>query len=63
MKTTIELIDDSPYNEYKKGDIGYVDAYIRGSSGIPYAVIVLSNGYFTLVPIHSIKIRNQINEL
>ncbi len=58
MKTIIELLDDSPYNEYKKGDTGYVDAYIRGSNNAPYAVIVLSSGRFALVPIHSIKIKN-----
>lgn len=58
MKTIIELLYDSPYNEYKKGDTGYIDGYVRGSNSNPYAVIVLSSGYFTLVPIHQIKIKN-----
>jgi hypothetical protein len=43
MKTQVIMItDDDQYHEYKKGDKGYVDGYIRCWNNIPFAVIVIN---------------------
>lgn len=63
MKTEIVIThDDQQYKQYKKGDFGYVDGYIRGGDNVPYAVIVLittneRHGTFVMAPLHSFKIR------
>jgi len=42
MKTKVELKnDDQRYNEYKKGERGYIDGYVRGADNRPYLCIVI----------------------
>lgn len=42
MKTKVELKnDDQLHNEYKKGEIGYIDGWVRGADGAPYACVVI----------------------
>lgn len=33
--------DDQQYNEFKAGEHGYIDGYVRGGEGRPYAVVVI----------------------
>jgi hypothetical protein len=33
--------DDQRYHEYKKGEEGYIDGYVRGGDDSPYAVVVI----------------------
>lgn len=40
----------------KGGDTGFIDGYVTGGDGRPYAVFVrLSDGLIDLVPTHSIR--------
>jgi hypothetical protein len=40
MKTKIIFtIDDNRYNDWKKGDKGYIDGYLA-NDGVPYVVII-----------------------
>ena len=63
MKTEVTIQnDDHEHKEYKKGDFGYVDGYVRGGNNAPLAVVVLEttndrNGIFVLVPLHNLKKR------
>mgnify|MGYP003135058965 CR=1 FL=1 len=50
MKPFVLLNADSPNDDYKKSDRGYVDGYVVGADQKPYAVVVLldykeSSGY------------------
>lgn len=43
MKTKVRMLhDDSRYNEWKSGEEGYIDGYVRGGDDVPYAVVVLA---------------------
>lgn len=44
---------DGPYGDYYKGDVGFVDGYVRGGNDVPYAVIVMKNtGKFVMADLH-----------
>jgi hypothetical protein len=44
MKTRVIVNQDDPqYNEFKKGEVGYIDGYVRGGEGIPYAAVVIED--------------------
>lgn len=58
-KTKVTIICNSPYNgEYKDGDIGYVDGYIRGADNIPYAVVIVGKKFYQ-VPIHAMELNEE----
>ncbi len=40
-KTKVEMLYDDQYKEYKKGEKGYIDGYVRGGEGRPYAAVVI----------------------
>ena len=61
MKTKVRITYDSRYNDYHKGDIGYVDGYSRGGDNIPYAVVVIDK-IFVLVPIYAIELYEDKND-
>ncbi len=51
-KTKVEVMQDIMYTNFKEGDIGYVDAYVRAADKRPYAVVVrISDGYIDLISI------------
>ena len=41
MKTRIKLRDDVPQSVLKKDDVGYIDGYVTGGNGRPYAAVVI----------------------
>lgn len=49
-------------DSYKQGDTGFVDGYVRGGDGRPYAVVVLHetgdsrDKMFVLVPTYALKL-------
>lgn len=44
MRTNVEIKeDDHQYNEFKAGEHGYIDGYIRGGDNRPYAVVVIGD--------------------
>lgn len=45
MKTRVEFIADQPQEKFKKGDRGYIDGYVRGGDGKPYAMVVSDKGH------------------
>lgn len=56
-KTKVVAAFDSQYdNEYKTGDIGYIDGYLRGGDGVPYAAVVFGE-VIHLAPLHHLKVR------
>ena len=50
----VSILHDSPYDDYKEGDVGYVDGYCRGGDDIPYAIVII-NDRFCMVPLRSLK--------
>lgn len=56
MKTTVKLKGNGQYNEWSDGDRGYIDGYIQGATGTPFAVVILqSNNSVALVPIYQLE--------
>lgn len=42
MKTKVAMnCDDNQYQEWKKGETGYIDGYVRGGTDAPLAAVVL----------------------
>lgn len=41
MKTKVKLNGTNQYNDWKDGDKGYIDGYLRGGDEKPYAVVIL----------------------
>ena len=52
---------DFYYYDVHKGDVGYVDGYIRGGDDTPYAVVVIGKS-FKLVPLHIIELYEDKND-
>ena len=63
MKAKVRITCDSRYNDFHKGDVGYIVGYICGSDNTPYAVVVIGKS-FSLVPLSAIELKEQkaINE-
>lgn len=43
MKKTLVVTNsnDQRHSDWKKGDKGYVDGYVNGADGTPYAVVII----------------------
>lgn len=54
MKPEVVIDCNSPYGEWKKGDVGYVDGYCRGGDDVPYAVVIVRER-FVMAPLHGLK--------
>lgn len=51
---------DGPYGDYHKGDVGFVDGYVRGGNDVPYAVIVMKyTGRFVMAELHNFVMDNR----
>ena len=37
----VEIMVATSQSALKKGDIGYIDGYVRGADDIPYAVVIV----------------------
>lgn len=48
--------DDRQYNEFKIGEFGYIDGYIRGGDNVPYAVVVIDHK-LRMIPFTCLKVR------
>lgn len=42
-KTKVKVVAADGYQKAQKGDVGYIDGYIRGADDIPYAVVVFDD--------------------
>lgn len=42
MRTRVRITnDDQRHQEFKKDEFGYIDGYVIGGDGAPYAVVVI----------------------
>lgn len=55
MKTKVELLFDSPYDQARKGDVGYIDGWVRGANDKAYAVVVIRD-FICFVPHRDLKV-------
>lgn len=53
---------DSPYGDYRKGEMGYIDGYLRGGDNTPTVAIIKEDGRLVLAYIGSFQVTN-LNEL
>lgn len=42
-KTKVEVLSDDHFGEFKKGERGYIDGYVRGGDDAPYAAVVIDD--------------------
>ena len=57
MKTNVEMKNDQHQCEIKKGDVGYIDGYVRAADDRSYAcVVVPDKGIVDLVSIYNVKV-------
>ena len=54
MTQVVEIIGDSPYGDYKKGEHGFLEGFVRGGDDVPCGVVSLKDGRFVCVPIYSL---------
>lgn len=50
-KTRVTMTADGEMGDYREGDCGYIDGYVRGGNDAPYAAVVFDSGHITLVKI------------
>lgn len=56
MKTKVILHGTNHYNDWNSGELGYIDGYVTGGDGKPYAVIVLDKDKsIVLAPISNLE--------
>jgi hypothetical protein len=55
-KTKVRIKYDIHQEQAKAGDIGYIDGYINGADGRPYACVVIRD-FISLVPHYALEIR------
>lgn len=54
-KTKVRVKDAFHQCELKRGDIGYIDGYVRGGNNVPLAVVIVKDK-IDLVPIHALEV-------
>jgi hypothetical protein len=55
MKTRVRIMSDVHQEAARTGDEGYVDGYVNGADGRPYAVVAIRD-FLSLVPLHQLKV-------
>jgi len=55
MKTKVKIKNNYYQGMFDKGDIGYIDGYVRGGNDVPLAAVVV-NEKIDLVPIHNLMV-------
>ena len=51
----ITICNDTRYDLFKKGQIGFIDGYIRGGDDRPYAIVVVDKK-IDMVPLYNLRI-------
>ena len=54
-KTKVKIKSGTNQCNLHKGDVGYIDGYVRGGNGTPYAAVV-SGDIVDLVPTYALKV-------
>ena len=60
MKTKVRITSDVQQEQARKGDIGYIDGYVRGADERPYAMVVIQN-LISMVPHHQLEVISRLN--
>lgn len=56
MKTAVQMIsDDHQHGDWKKGEKGYIDGYVRGGNDVPLVAVVLKDR-IVLASTHQLKV-------
>lgn len=55
MTKVVQIIGYSPYGDYKSGEYGFLEGFVRGGDDVPCAVLSLKNGRFVCVPVYQLK--------
>lgn len=58
MKTFVRVTSDVNNGQAKKGDIGYIDGYVRGADDVPYAIVVILD-LLSFVPLNKLEVIGQ----
>jgi hypothetical protein len=61
VKTKVKILGNVYEGRPKKGDIGYIDGYVRGGNDAPYACVVVRD-FVDLVPIYLLEVLTQKEE-
>ena len=61
-RVRVRFICDSPYNDWKSGDVGYIDGYCRSGDDVPCAVVIVKNRV-VMAPVNTIRVMNKIKNL
>lgn len=57
MRTNVEVKQDIPQSSIKKGDVGYIDGYVKAADDRPYAAVVIpSKNLVDLVSVYCLKV-------
>jgi len=55
-KTKVEIVESFQHMEdCKIGDMGYIDGYVRGGDGRPYAVVIIGCK-LKMIPIYCLEV-------
>jgi len=55
MKTYVEILYDSRYGDYKKGEVGFIDGYCQGADNCAYAMVVVGE-FIQMVEPRNLKV-------
>lgn len=56
MTTNVRMkSDDNQYSQWKEGDEGYIDGYVRGGDNRPLAAVVIRDR-IVLAPPHTLEV-------
>lgn len=56
QRALIKFKADCRYGDYKKGEQGHIDGYIRGGNDVPQVVVIKDNGDLVLAEIYHIEV-------
>lgn len=55
-RLTVEIkSDDLEHGEFKKGEMGVIDGYVRGADGRPYAIVCIKDRLI-MIDFHLLKV-------
>lgn len=63
MRTIVHTnCKDTRYDDWKKGEKGYIDGYIRGGDNTPLAVVVIKER-IVMIPLHCLDAKGIVKEI
>lgn len=56
QRALIEFKCDSRYSDYRKGERGHIDGYVRGGNDVPMVAVIKDDGDLVLAETYHIKV-------